>query len=383
MPEHALNPDALAYVQGHMDELIELIAALCRIPAPSHHEEKRAAFICDWLTQCGAQGVYIDEAQNVIYPADEAGKRAIALFMAHTDTVFPDLTPFEPEIRDGRMYCPGVGDDTANVAVLMMIARYVAQNHLTSPSGLVFAFNSCEEGLGNLKGCRALMTRFQGRLGKVVSFDTGYDSVVCRAVGSARYRVEAHTRGGHSFANFGSPNAIVHLARLIDRLYAIQPPQKPNAHATYNVGLIQGGTSVNTIAQQAEMLYEYRSDDRDCMAEMERAFDLAIQSAQEPGVDIRVEKIGERPCMGQPDPKAQQALIQECQDIIQRCCGVRPRLAAASTDCNIPLSMDIPSVCFGVYRGQGAHTREEWIELSSLGAGFESALWLVLNQVRP
>ena len=231
-----------------MDELIALIEALCRIPAPSHQEDQRAEFIQKWLKEAGAKGVYIDEAKNVIYPVDEAGKDALSIFMAHTDTVFPDLTPFEPRTENGRMYCPGVGDDTANVAVLMMIARYAAQNGLKSPSGLVIAFNSCEEGLGNLKGCRALMERFQGRVGKVVSFDSGYDCVIARAVGSARYRVEVRTEGGHSFANFGNRNAIRYLSLLIDMLYAIKPPEKPGAHTTYNVGMIQGGTRALPVA---------------------------------------------------------------------------------------------------------------------------------------
>lgn len=376
-----LGARAQAYVDGRMDELIALIEALCRIPAPSHQEDQRAEFIQKWLREAGAKGVYIDEAKNVIYPVDEAGKDALSIFMAHTDTVFPDLTPFEPRTENGRMYCPGVGDDTANVAVLMMIARYAAQNGLKSPSGLVIAFNSCEEGLGNLKGCRALMERFKGRVGKVVSFDSGYDCVIARAVGSARYRVEVRTEGGHSFANFGSRNAIRYLSLLIDMLYAIKPPEKPGAHTTYNVGMIQGGTSVNTIAQQAEMLYEYRSDDMESMAAMEKAFTAAVQAVRAMGVEVAVEKIGERPCMGHPDPAAQQALVRECQDIIQRHSGLRPGLGAGSTDCNIPLSLDIPAACFGVYRGQGAHTREEWIELASLEAGFKSALRMVLNQV--
>ena len=373
-----LGARAQAYVDGHMDELIALIEALCRIPAPSHQEDQRAEFIQKWLKEAGAKGVYIDEAKNVIYPVDEAGKDALSIFMAHTDTVFPDLTPFEPRTENGRMYCPGVGDDTANVAVLMMIARYAAQNGLKSPSGLVIAFNSCEEGLGNLKGCRALMERFQGRVGKVVSFDSGYDFVIARAVGSARYRVEVRTEGGHSFANFGNRNAIRYLSLLIDMLYAIKPPEKPGAHTTYNVGMIQGGTSVNTIAQQAEMLYEFRSDDRDSLLDARRYFESVIGAFRAEGLDVETELLGERPCgrRDNADPR-QAALLQRCAEAVRRHAGIEPGVCAMSTDCNIPFSLGIPAAAVGLCRGGGAHTREEWIETESLKAGFRIAAELI------
>lgn len=181
------------YIEQNEEEAAALLRTLCAIPAPSGREERRAAFCRDWLTAHGAEGVFIDEALNVVYPYRAAQAADLALFMAHTDTVFPDMEPMALTERDRKMFCPGVGDDTANVALLLLAAAYVAQEKPETDGGLVFALNSCEEGLGNLKGSRALMARYGDRLRAVVSFD-GYTEEICGvAVGSLRYRVTVRT----------------------------------------------------------------------------------------------------------------------------------------------------------------------------------------------
>ena len=138
-----LSDEILEYLKASEGETIELIETLCKIPAPSGHEEKRAEFCKNWLTEQGAEGVVIDETLNVLYPVGCEGKDNIILFMAHTDTVFPDTEPM-PVVNDGEyIYSPGVGDDTASLAVLLMIAKYVAKNHLEPPCGILFAADSC------------------------------------------------------------------------------------------------------------------------------------------------------------------------------------------------------------------------------------------------
>lgn len=372
---------ALAYIDATQAELIDLLARLCAIPAPSNHEEQRAAFVKEWLERAGAQGVYIDEALNVVYSVSLEESERLVIFMAHTDTVFPDLEPMPLRVEGDVMYCPGVGDDTANLAVLMLIARYVAQHALRPRTGVLFVANAGEEGLGNLKGSRAIMERYGGQVEAFVSLDTTIDSLSDTAVGSARYRVTAFTKGGHSFSNFGSPNAIHALSQIVCALYGQAIPHTADGGSitTYNVGLIEGGTSVNTIAQEASLLYEYRSTSRRCLAEMESSFYSVLEAFGARGIDVTVETIGERPCTGDMDPARQAALADRCLEAIERATGKRVPTGAASTDCNIPLSMGIPAVCFGVYEGGGAHTREEWVRLSSLRAGMRAAMDVVLS----
>ncbi|MBQ3107654.1 MAG: M20/M25/M40 family metallo-hydrolase, partial [Firmicutes bacterium] len=153
-----LTKDILQYIDDHKQEAFDLLVELAQIPAPSNQEEKRAAFIKDWLEKQGAEGVYIDEALNVIWPVGCTESDAIAVYMAHTDVVFPDLEPLPLKIEDGWICCPGVGDDTANVVALLMVAKYIAENKIVpKEKGLLLVANSGEEGLGNLKGSRKIV----------------------------------------------------------------------------------------------------------------------------------------------------------------------------------------------------------------------------------
>ncbi len=376
-----LSPKAIEYAEKSIDELEQILLTLCRMPAPSHKEDERAKFCRNWFVSAGGKDTYIDAAKNVICPWHMSEDKPILVFMAHTDTVFPDLTPFEPVVTDERINCPGCGDDTANLAILMIAARYMMQHELPIGCGVLFVANSCEEGLGNLKGSRQLMKDYGSRIRAVVSFDGYLEGITHRAVGSHRYRVEIRTEGGHSYANFGNPNAIHLLSSLIDTLYAIKVPDEMG-YTTYNVGCIEGGTSVNTIAQNASMLYEYRSDDRAGLEFMHQAFEQAIDDFRAKGIDVRVEMIGERPCSGHPDAGMMKWLENTAQHAIRAYAGVLPRLGSGSTDCNIPLSMDIPAVCPGLISGGGAHTREEYILRKSLLPGLKAGLAMLSAYVK-
>lgn len=372
-----LMDEVMQYVESHRQEAYELLLELARIPAPSNHEEKRAAFCKEWLEKQGAQGVMIDDALNVIYPIGCSADGPVTVYMAHSDVVFPDTELLPLEVKDGRIYCPGVGDDTANAVALLMTAKYLAETKkLPVDGGVLLVINSGEEGLGNLKGSRKIVEQYGSRIQEFISLDGTCLSCANKAVGSRRYRVAIDTEGGHSYSSFGNRNAIAYLASLIDTLYTIKVP--PVGKTTYNVGTISGGTSVNTIAQHAEMLYEFRSDERDALAVMEEHFQAAIAFYRTKGIGVTVELVGDRPCMGEVDPQKEQALMERVSAAVERHVHAAPVFRSGSTDCNIPLSMGIPSVCAGCYDGAGAHTREEYVEIDSLLPGLKIAFELVL-----
>ena len=373
----ALTEAMARYCAESQEALIALIKTLAAIPAPSNHEEKRAAFILDWLKRAGAEGARIDEACNVVLPMGCEGRNDIRIYMAHTDVVFPDETPLPVREDVEKIHAPGVGDDTANVCVLLMCIRYILENRLKPTTPVLFAFNTGEEGLGNLRGIRQLMKDHAGRVASVVSLDGTLEGLCDCAVGSERWRVSVETEGGHSYANFGNRNAIHGLASMIATLYEAKVP--PEGTTTYNVGLISGGTSVNTIAQQAEMLYEYRADRRENLAAMARMFGAVIEAYRAMGLTVTTELLGQRPCMGDVDPKALEALLTRCAGLIERETGKAPTRHSGSTDANIHFSLGIPATTFGAYRGRGAHTREEWIEKASLLPGLRVAMALVLE----
>lgn len=376
--ESELSGKEELYAEEVQEEARELLCALGRIPAPSCHEEERAQFVKDWLEDQGAEGLYIDEAKNVIYPYFCAGATEITVFMAHLDVVFPDTEELPLRCQGGRIYAPGIGDDTANLVNLLLAARYVIKEELKPKRGrgVLFVADSGEEGLGNLKGCKAVMRQYGPRVKEFVSFDCYLGRCIDQAVGSHRYKVTVRTEGGHSYANFGNQSAIACLAAMVQELYAKEPPKK--AKTTYNVGVIQGGSTINSIAEEASMLYEFRSLDQECLAEMEEYFQGLAAAWQRRGLKIEVETIGLRPCGGSPDREKLAALTARHCAILKRYYGGRIVVEAGSTDANIPLSLGIPANTVGTVAGGGAHTRGEWIETASLLPGLKVALACVL-----
>ena len=373
-----LTNEMTAWVEAHYQEHYDLLLELAQIPAPSNQEERRAEFCRAWLEKMGAEDVYIDEALNVVWPIGCEGDRPIAVFMAHSDVVFPDLTPLPLKVKNGRICCPGVGDDTASVVALMAAARYIAeQKILPREWGVLLVVNSGEEGLGNLKGSRKIMEDYGHRIQEFITYDGHAGRGVDRAVGSKRYRIEVDTEGGHSYGAFGNRNAIAYLASLIDTLYTMKVP--PKGKTTYNVGTISGGTSVNTIAQHAEMLYEFRSDEAESLAIMERHLEAAVEFYRTKGIRVTVTLVGDRPCFAEVDEQAMDAMRRRAEESSARYYGGEITFGSGSTDCNIPLSRGVPALCLGVYSGAGSHTREEYVEEASLLPGQKMALELILH----
>lgn len=373
-----MTDQVLRFMDEHRQEACDLLLELAQIPAPSNNEEKRAQFCADWLKAQGCDGVYVDDALNVIWPVGCTDRNDLVVYMAHSDVVFPDTDPMPLKVEDGRICCPGVGDDTACVVSLMMTAKYIAREGLRpGDTGVLLVVNSGEEGLGNLKGSRKIMEDFGSRVVEFITFDGYATSIANTTVGSKRYQVEVATEGGHSYMAFGNRNAIAYLAGLINTLYEIKVPTR--GKTTYNVGTISGGTSVNTIAQNAQMLYEFRSDNREDLEEMERHFNAAIDLYRTKGIEITVTQVGDRPCMGEIDPDREKALMERGARAVKNHYGYDVDYHSSSTDCNIPMSMGIPSICIGTVVGAKAHTREEYVEINSLLPGLKTAAEMVLH----
>ena len=362
------------FIKENKTRLYEMLHELCLIPAPSGFEDERAEYCKRTLESFGAEGVYIDEAKNVVFGIGCENSDNITVIAAHTDTVFPDRSPM-PYCDDGEIIrCPGVGDDTASVTVLLLTAKYFIEKHIVPEGGILFVLNSCEEGLGNLKGVRRLFSDYKDRIVRFVTVDSNLDSMADRCVGSHRYEITVKTEGGHSYSAFGNMSAIAEISKIINEIYSIDVPVRENSKTTYNVGIISGGTSVNTIAENASMLAEYRSDDEYCLSVMKDKFAEIFKRAEGRVNNLTVELVGDRPCMGDVDLEKQEELASLCSDIIYGVTGNIPRRRPGSTDCNIPLSLGIPAVSIGVYNGSGAHTRDEFIIRDTLIPGLRVSI---------
>lgn len=367
-----MNMNLDNYIAENKALLYQTLKELCLIPAPSHFEHERANYCKTWLENYGAEGVYIDDALNVIFPINCDHSDKITVFAAHTDTVFPDREPMPYQDDGERIFCPGVADDTASVAILLLASKFFIETKTAPSGGIMFVLNSCEEGLGNLKGVRKLFEDYQGRISTFVTLDSTLNLVIDQAVGSHRYEVTVSTEGGHSYNKFGNQNAIAELSKIINEIYEIKVPTKPGTKTTYNVGLIEGGTSVNTIAQSAKMLCEYRSDDKECLEYMEAEFKRIFESAGK-RVSIAVNMVGDRPCSN-TSPIKIDALKRIITPIIEDTIGEKVKFVSGSTDCNIPLSLGVAAICIGTDIHDKTHTREEWIDKKSILTGLSIAI---------
>lgn len=359
------------YIDLNKDEIFKILKELCEIPAPSHSEFKRAEYCKEYFLSIGAKDAYIDKAYNVVFPLNCEKSDEITVFSAHLDTVFPEKDSFDC-IDDGeKIFCPGVCDDTAGVVALLLMTKFFIQNKILPEKGIMFVCNSCEEGLGNLKGTRQIFEDYKGRISNFITFDSSLNVVNDRCVGSHRYEVEVITEGGHSFKKFGNKNAIAVLSDIITKIYSIDVPQKKDTKTTYNVGIVSGGTSVNTIAESAKMLCEYRSDDKDCLEFMRKSFEDVFNSVE--GATLNVTKIGDRPCADCEKSKTEK-LKEKIIPVIESVTGKKVLFESSSTDCNIPLSMGVPALSIGVCNFDKIHTKDEWIDKKMFINGIEVAI---------
>ncbi len=356
--------------QKYYELALQLTKELCKIPAPSGLEEKRAEYIKNYLIEIGYKDAYIDSAKNVLWKIDGETEN-YTLFMAHTDTVFPDLETLPYEDDGTLIKCPGICDDTVCVAIILAYCKYLKDVNYKAKNSILFSANACEEGLGNLKGVRQIFKDFAGKIKVMFTLDGGYNHIVNKSVGSHRYKIIAETEGGHSFGAFGRLNAILVLSQIVNKIYEIKVPKKEGTKTTYNVGTINGGTSVNTIAQTAEMLCEYRSDDNDFLNIMKEKFDCIFDEVKDmyPSAKITVELVGDRPAMGKVDADLLEKYSKMVMSVQQKYTSQTVVANSGSTDCNIPHSLGIPAICVGVYEGKGVHTREEYLVKESVKNG--------------
>ena len=348
---------------------------LCVIPAPSHHEERRAKYIYDTLVSWGIDAE-IDGMKNVIVRFDGENSETV-VFAAHIDVVFPDTDSLPFSEDKNNVYCPGCGDDTAEVAMLLTVVKYIADSGKKPENTVLIVFNTCEE-IGNFGGTTAIFEKYGKNIKEFYTFDGTYDEVVNESVGIHRYKVTVKTEGGHAYQNFGNKNAAEILARGIARLYDIKAPQE-NSKTTYNVGMISGGTSVNSICQTAEMLCEYRSAKRENILYIKEKFGEVIGYMKSFGGEVTAELLSDIPCMKNVNKDKMREMTDFCKEIQKKHTGLDVIEASGSTDCNIPHSLGIPAVCVGAYMGGGIHSRGEWAEKASIQKGLNIVKDIVMH----
>jgi acetylornithine deacetylase/succinyl-diaminopimelate desuccinylase-like protein len=372
---------ALASFAENRDVLLELIIAIQQIPAPTFYEEERAASIEARFLDLGLQDVGQDSLHNVCgrLPGSDPSSVTPVVISAHSDTVFP----FETDLtvtQDGRFLSgPGIGDNATGVAGLLILAQTLRDYKLKPKADLWFLSNVCEEGLGDLRGMKAAVQRFGQQATYLVVEGGSYGQITHEAIGVCRFRIEIITPGGHSWGSFGNASATHELGHLIAAIDGLRVPTLPRT--TFNVGIVEGGTTINTIAASASLLLDLRSEE---MAELDKLVeqvrnivDYRRRKAKEAGRDVEfcIEQVGSRPAgrISRDSPPVRWA------ENALHYVGCSPiTYIAGSTDANIPLSQGLRSVCVGLTRSGNSHRLDEFIDTADLSAGMQQLLLLTL-----
>lgn len=355
--------------------VLETVIAVQQVPAPTFDEGERAALVLDRLRAIGLSDVTRDKIGNVYGRRPGHAARPGLLIAAHLDTVFPRETELRLRYEADRIYGPGLGDNSTGVAGLIHLAQVMQRHDLPNGGDIWFVGNVGEEGLGDLRGIRAAVKRLQGRIGAVIALEgCDFGTLHHQAIGVRRYRIEVIAPGGHSWGNYGTPSAIHTLVRLAARITELGVPRTPRT--TFNIGVITGGTSVNTIAEHASLLLDMRSVSAATLADLVDQVDrlVAAAAAANPDVQIHVQTVSNRPSGAiDRDHPLVQAAVAAYQSV-----GATVSYQQSSTDANIPLSQGIPAVCVGLTDGGNAHRHDEYIKPANLGRGMQALLLLAL-----
>lgn len=364
--------------EWNIDALAELCLAVQRIPAPTFAEAERAAFVAGRWIALGLPEVEVDAAPNVYarVPGRQAGPGL--LVSAHLDTVFPEGTDLASRREGDRLLGPGIGDNSMGVTGLLALAEGLAAAP-PPPRDIWLLANAAEEGLGDLAGMRAALDRLGDQVGACIVIEGSRPEawpITHRALGSRRYRIRARAAGGHSWGNFGRSSAIHLLVALADRITRWELP--PGPRSSFNIGVIEGGTSVNSIAERASLLLDLRSEDPVVLATLADrtealVAEFAALAAAAGDAGVEADRVGDRPAGEIP---REHPLVAAAAAVLDEL-GVAPEAISyrvSSTDANLPLSRGLPALTIHLTRGGNAHRLDEWLSLADLPLGLEQ-LW--------
>lgn len=388
---------AASYIEQDAAHTVEQQVELTQIPAFSNQERQKALRFRE-LMEAEGYSAEMDEVCNVFTRIPGTGEGPTLYVTAHLDTVFPMDTDLQVRREGSKTFCPGIADDTRGCAEILALLRALRESAIRPVGDLLIGANVGEEGLGNLRGMRQF---FQSRAQEVDGFfsiDGAGEDITYGGTGSLRYKVTFRGPGGHSYGDFGCVNPIHAMGRAIAKIGELRTPRTPKT--TFNVGVVEGGTSVNAIAYECSMLVDMRSEEADALEKLHQEVVRCVEQAAEeenqrwvqerdwlednPGrtydpdarIQVEWEQVGNRPCGSQP---LESPLVQTVLEAY-RALGTEPGLTAhSSTDANLPLSLGIPACTLGGGGTcGGCHSLEEWYDAAGAPLGTQRLLLAIL-----
>lgn len=381
---------AIEWIDKNTGWVTEQQIRLTEIPAPEFKEARRGEALKKLFESNGLR-VRVDKIGNIIGERPGSTSKDVILLVAHLDTVFPAGTNVTVKRNGTRLEAPGIADNGAGLAALVGVSRALAEARIRTVKTLVFAGDVGEEGEGNLRGVRALVEELGSRLSAVIAIDgPSTEHITTQGIASRRFQVSIAGPGGHSWSDFGAPNPITALSRGIVKFSSIRVPDDPRS--SYNFGVIEGGTSVNSIPSRAAVKIDLRSEEESELDRMESALrdsmqagvkdEIAAGRSSSDSLQLEITSLGARPSGKLPEDSPLLETIRS----VDRFLGTRSRLERSSTDANIPLSQGIPAIAIGGGgKGSGSHTLAEWYDPTGRELGLKRVLLtsLALAGVQP
>ena len=376
---------ALGWFARNISWINSVQVRLTEIPAPSFQESQRAAAVKELFSEAGVD-VQTDKTGNVIAELHGENEKEIVLVGAHLDTVFPANTNVKVRHEGDRMLAPGISDNGAGLAAILALARALRTSQIKTQRTILLAADVGEEGEGNLRGMRALVDAYRPRLKAVLVLDgSATDYVTTKALASRRLEAVITGPGGHSWSDFGMPNPINALVRGSVRFINTKVPVSPRT--TFNIGQIEGGTSVNSIPFEARIKVDVRSESEEELTRLETALRECIAAGVRDEMESsrdrtkgklewKVEPLGSRPGGEIASDSPLLSALRAADEFI----GNQSRTERSSTDANIPLSLGIDAIAIGAGgNGGGAHSLQEWYDPAGRETGLQRVLLTVLG----
>lgn len=381
--------EAFKFIDSEINSITNEQIRICEIPAPPFSERERALYFQSRFNELGLTEVHIDQEGNCLGLRKGRSETPLLVISAHLDTVFPEGTNVTVSRVGQKLLAPGIADDCCGLVALTAIAAALRSGDVETDGSILFVATVGEEGEGNLRGVRHLMTTptWGNGIDAFISLDGAeIDRITNQALGSRRYRTTFRSEGGHSWGDFGVPNPVHAAARAVTKLASYPAPQQPRT--TFNVGRIEGGSSVNAIPQEATIEVDLRSESASELLKLDAFFRRAVREATEDEngsrragdrpLELTVHSIGERPSGETP---ADSPLVQSALEAT-RAVGAPARLNQASTDSNLPISLGVPAITIGAGGTSGnSHTLEEWYDPCGREVGLKRAVLLILAMV--
>ena len=360
------------YIDRNHESILREWIAITEINAPSGREQSRAKYIEGLLRKYRLDDIHYDSAGNLIAVRKGTGGGPVIVFDAHMDTVFQPGLQIKATIRDGKIYAPGIGDDTRNIEALLATIRALNEAKIKTKGDLVFVFTVEEE--TTFKGVKTYVEQNKSKIDQYIALDGGYEGFTYAGIGINWYRHHFIGPGGHTRSRTPPYSATLPLARAIERIYQLTVPTVPSSNL--NIGMLGGSEVVNAKAADAWFTVDLRSTSNEVIADLEKQIKTILDDeAARAAMTVKTDVISTSPAASIPGHR--ESYLVRMAEAVHRVMGFDPPISnAGSNNSSAALLAGISSISTGAGPCDGSHSLAENCEIEPLYKGIKKVILL-------